>query len=115
MPAADPSPAGLARAGGVNRADRVRDWIALALVIAGTLLYGSAHRGMGALARDRSVTTPEAAARGEWKMLRYNRLERRSRVGILIVAAGAAVAVWSFARHATRRRGDQNATQENRT
>jgi hypothetical protein len=69
---------------------------------------------MGALARDRSVTTPDAAARGEWKMVRWNRFERMSRAGILFVAAGAGVAVWSFSRHAARRRGAQNATKENR-
>jgi hypothetical protein len=115
VPAADPAPTGVARTGGVHRADRVRDWIALALVIAGTLLYAGAHRGMGVLARDRSVTTAEAAARGDWKMARWNRYVRTSRVGILLVAAGAGVAVWSFARHAARRRGEQNAAQENRT
>jgi hypothetical protein len=115
VPAADATPAGAARPVSVHRADRVRDWIALGLVIVGALLYGAAHRGMTTLARDRSVTTSEAAARGEWKIVRWTRLERISRVGILFVTAGAGVAVWSFARHAARRRGAQNATQENRT
>jgi hypothetical protein len=115
VPPAEAAPAGAVHSTGVHRADRVRDWIALGLVIAGTLLYGGAHRGMGSLARDRSVTSPEAAARGEWKMVRWNRFERMSRAGILLVAAGAGVAVWSFSRHAARRRGAQHATQENRT
>jgi hypothetical protein len=58
---------------------------------------------MGALARDRSETTAEQSARGQWKMVRWNRLERMSRVGIALVAGGAALAVWSFGRHARRR------------
>jgi hypothetical protein len=88
----------------VHRADRVRDWIALSLVIVGALLYGTAHRGMGTVARDRTPTTAEASARGEWKMVQWNNYERMSRAGVFFVAAGAAVAVWSFARHAVRRR-----------
>jgi hypothetical protein len=94
----------------VQRADRVRDWIALGLVIIGLLLYGAAHAGMGALARDRTPTTAEASARGEWKMVRWNRLERLSRAGIGLVIAGAAVSVLSFARHALRRRGSSDAS-----
>ncbi|MFN2566256.1 MAG: hypothetical protein ABR499_14765 [Gemmatimonadaceae bacterium] len=100
---------GGATRGGVHRADRIRDWIAMGLVIAGALLYGSAQRGMGSLARDPTPTTAEQSARGEWKMVRWNRLQRMSRAGITLVAAGAAVAVWSFARHAARRWGTGNA------
>jgi hypothetical protein len=87
----------------------VRDWLALGLVIVGALLYANAHRGMGALARDRTETTAEQSSRGEWKMVRWNRLERMSRVGIALVAAGAAGSVWSFARHARRRREARHA------
>jgi hypothetical protein len=87
----------------VSRADRVRDWIALGLVIVGVLLYGAAHAGMGALARDRTPTSAEASARGDWKMVRWNRFERLSRAGIGLVVVGAAVSVLSFARHALRR------------
>jgi hypothetical protein len=97
------------RSARVHRADRIRDWIALSLVIAGALLYGTAHGGMDAVARDRTPTTAEAAARGEWKLARWNRYARMSRAGIVLVAAGAAVAVWSFARHAGRRRGTAHA------
>jgi len=106
-----PSPGtpGGARKPGVSRADRIRDWIALGLVVAGALLYGAAHRGMGALARDRSPTTVEAAARGDWKMARWNRFERLSRGGMILVAVGAGVAVWSFTLHAARRRRAQRA------
>jgi hypothetical protein len=93
----------------VHRADRVRDWIALGLVLLGALVYGVAHRGMGLVARDRTPTTAEAAARGEWKMVRWNRYERMSRTGVILVASGALVAAWSFARHATRRRRVANA------
>ena len=109
MPAADAA-AGQRVGSGVHRADRIRDWIALALVIAGALLYGASHRGMSALARDRSATTPAAAARGEWKLVRWNRLERMSRAGMILVAVGSGVAIWSFARHAARRRGAQRAS-----
>jgi hypothetical protein len=94
---------------GVHRADRVRDWIALALVLLGTVLYGVAHRGMGSVARDATPTTAEAAARGEWKMVRWNRYERMSRAGVILVASGAAVGAWSFVRHASRRRRVANA------
>ena len=93
----------------MHRADRLRDWIALALVLVGALIYGAAHLGMGDLARDSRPTTAEAAARGEWKLVRWNRYERMSRAGVWLVAAGAAVAVWSFARHAARRRGSARA------
>jgi hypothetical protein len=88
----------------------VRDWIALGLVIVGALLYGAAHAGMGAIARDRTPTTAEASARGEWKMVRWNRFEKMSRAGIALVAAGAAVSVLSFARYALRRRGSSHAS-----
>jgi hypothetical protein len=88
----------------------VRDWIALGLVIAGALLYATAHRGMGIVARDRTPTTADASARGEWKMVRWNRYERMSRAGVLFVVTGATVAVWSFARHAARRRGTSHAS-----
>jgi hypothetical protein len=94
----------------VHRADRIRDWIALSLVIVGALLYGAAHRGMGAVARDQTPTTTEASARGEWKMVQWNRYERMSHAGILLAAVGAAIAVWSFARHTVRRRGTTHAS-----
>ena len=109
MPAAERAAAGVTGPGRVHRADRLRDWIALALVVVGALLYAAAHRGMGSIARDRTPTTDQAAARGEWKMVRWNRFERMSRAGVVFVAAGAAVAVWSFARHAARRRGTEHA------
>jgi hypothetical protein len=88
----------------VPAADRLRDWLALGLVIAGALVYASAARGMTALAQDRTPTTAEAAARGDWKMVRWNRYERMSRLGIGLAAAGAVVSLYSFARHAARRR-----------
>jgi hypothetical protein len=109
VPPAEHGAGGAVRSARVHRADRVRDWIALSLVIAGALLYGTAHRGMGAVARDRTPTTAEAAERGEWKMVQWNTYERMSRAGVFFVAAGAALAVWSFARHAVRRRGTAHA------
>ena len=112
MPVADRAAPGQpadVRKTGVSRADRVRDWIALGLVVAGALLYGAAHRGMAGLAGDRSVTTAEAAARGDWKMARWNRFERMSRGGVILVALGAGVAIWSFTIHAARRRGAERA------
>lgn len=109
MPAAEPDGGGAHGSAPVHRADRVRDWIAISLVIVGALLYGTAHRGMGTVARDRTPTTAEASARGEWKMVQWNKYERMSRAGIFMVAAGAAVAVWSFTRHAARRRGTAHA------
>jgi hypothetical protein len=87
----------------------VRDWIALGLVVLGAALYATAHLGMGALARDRSATTAAAAARNDWKMVRWNRYEQLSRAGIGLVAVGAAVSLWSFARHAVRGRGAERA------
>jgi len=93
----------------VHRADRLRDWIALGLVIAGALLYGAAHRGMASIARSRVPARGEATAPGEWQLVRWVRFERMSRAGMLLVATGAAVSIWSFARHAARRRGADNA------
>ena len=110
MPGAEGAGASVAKPIGVRRADRVRDWVALGLVIAGVMLYGAAHAGMGALARDRTPTSVEASARGEWKMVRWNRFERLSRAGIGLVVAGAAVSVLSFARYALRRRGSSHAS-----
>jgi hypothetical protein len=110
VPHAERAADGASRSLRVQRADRVRDWIALSLVIAGAVLYGAAQLGMGAVARDRIPTTAEAAARGEWKMVRWNKYERLSRAGIFLVGAGAAGAVLSFARHAVRRRGASHAS-----
>jgi hypothetical protein len=109
VPLAEPGAVGAPSPARVHRADRVRDWIALSLVVIGVLTYGTAHRGMGALARDRTPTTAEASARGEWKMVRWSKYARMSRAGVFLVVAGAAVGVWSFARHAARRRGAANA------
>jgi hypothetical protein len=63
---------------------------------------------MGSVARDQTPTTTEAARRGEWKMVRWKKYERMSRVGIVLVGVGAVVGVWSFARH-TMRRGSTHA------
>ena len=109
MPPAEHAAGAGDRPARVHRADRIRDWVAVALVIFGVAVYGTAQRGMGAVARDRTPTTDEAAARGEWKMVRWNRFERMSRAGMVLVAAGAAVSIWSFARHAARRRGAEHA------
>ena len=108
MPLAEPAAGGARGPARVHRADRVRDWIALTLVVIGVLTYGTAHRGMGALARDRTPTTAEASARGEWKMVRWNKYARMSRAGVFLVVVGAAVGVGSCARHAARRRGTAN-------
>jgi hypothetical protein len=93
----------------VHRADRIRDWMAVGLVIVGAIVYGAAHAGMGSLARDRTPTTTEQAARGEWKMVRWNRFDRLSRVGVGLVLAGAAVSILSFARHMARRKARSHA------
>lgn len=110
MPAADAQGVGAGGSQRVNRADRVRDWLALGLVLAGALLYGAAQNGMGTLARDRTPTTAEQSARGEWKMVRWNRFYRMSRAGVALVVAGGAVAVVSFAIHARRRKGSSHAS-----
>jgi hypothetical protein len=94
----------------VQRADRIRDWLALGLVLAGALLYGTAQSGMGTLARDQTPTTAEQSARGEWKMVRWNRFYNMSRAGVALVVAGGAVAVFSFAIHAWRRKGSSDAS-----
>ena len=110
MPDADPSRGGAVVSRRVSRADRIRDWLALGLVVAGALLYAAAQSGMGALARDRTPTTAEQSARGEWKMVRWNRFYKMSRAGIALVVVGGAVAVLSFAVHAWRRKGSSNAS-----
>ena len=104
VPRAERAPVDAGRAPRVHRADRIRDWIALGVVLLGAALYASANAGMEALARDRSPTTAAQAARNEWKIVRWNRYERLSRIGIALVVVGATVSVWSFARHAKRRR-----------
>ncbi len=110
MPAAERPGGGTVGSSRVSRADRIRDWLALGLVLAGALLYGTAQSGMGTLARDRTATTAEQSARGEWKMVRWNRFYKMSRAGVALVVAGGAVAVFSFAMHAWRRKGSSNAS-----
>jgi hypothetical protein len=110
VPGADAPGVGAVGSPRVHRADRIRDWLAVGLVLVGALLYGAAQNGMGTLARDQTPTTAEQSARGEWKMVRWNRYYKMSRTGIALVVAGGAVAVFSFARHAWRRRGSSNAS-----
>ena len=82
--------------GAVPPAARARDAIALALLAAGAGTYVVAWRGMQALAEQR-VNMPQ----GEWLMSRWNSYHNLSQAGLVGMAAGAAVAAWSFMRHRT--------------
>lgn len=75
----------------VNRADRTRDAIALAVLLAGAALYGYAWMGMHNLAQH-LLTIPK----GVPAMRYFDTYWQMSRVAILVLLAGAATIGWSF-------------------
>ena len=82
----------------VGRADRIRDLVALALVLAGVGLYMYAGAGMRALAAGQvqgDVAHP--------LMAHWDRYWKLSRLGLVLAGTGVAVGIWSFVRLVQRR------------
>jgi hypothetical protein len=75
----------------VTRADRLRDLIAVMVLLAGAGLYGYAWTGMHGLA-----TKPLNMPKGIAAMRYFDTYWQMSRVAILIMLAGAAAVAWSF-------------------
>ena len=78
----------------VSSTARVRDLIALTLLLVGAALYVYADAGMGRLA----VNQVELAS-GEYYMNRWNEYRTMSNIGLAVAGAGIAVGILSFVRH----------------
>lgn len=78
----------------VSAAARIRDLVALTLLLIGAGLYVYAHAGMGRL-----VANQVQLASGEYYMNRWNEYRTMSNIGLAIAGAGIAAGVLSFMRH----------------
>ncbi len=75
----------------MRRADRVRDAVAIAVLLVGAALYAYAYGGMHTLAASAIVRVP-----GHTALERFDRYWQLSRVGLLLMGAGIAAVAWSF-------------------
>ena len=82
----------------VTPADRLRDAVALALLVGGIALFVYANRGLETLAAGRISVAP-----GEWAITQWSRYRGLSFAGLGLVAAGIAMAAYSYWRRAIRR------------
>ena len=82
----------------VTPADRLRDAVALALLVGGAALFVYAYRGLETLAAGRITVAP-----GEWALTLWSRYRGLSFAAIGLVAAGVAMAAYSYWRRAVRR------------
>jgi hypothetical protein len=80
-----------------GRSDRLRDGLALVLVLLGIVLIVLSNSGMHRLA-----TQPIVLARGEWAVARYDHFRRLALLGYLATIAGVAAGIWSYTLHARR-------------
>lgn len=83
-----------------TRAERLRDAIALALLVGGAALFFYAFRGMENLAAGRFAVAP-----GEWAIARWSHYRTLSLAGMGLAVLGIATAVYSYWRRA-RQRGE---------
>ena len=81
----------------VTPADRLRDAVALALLVGGAALFFYAYRGLQALAAGQITVAPGELAVSQWA-----RLRGLSLTGIAIAAGGIAMAAYSYWRRARR-------------
>jgi hypothetical protein len=75
--------------------ERRRDAVALALLVAGALLFLYAYRGMQELAAGHFAVAP-----GELAVRRWAHFRDLSYAGMALAAIGVGVAVWSYWRRA---------------
>jgi hypothetical protein len=90
-------PAAVAPAQGATRGDRVRDVVAIVLVLAGAGLIGLAHVGNTRLATQPIVVAPGQSAFSQW--MHYYYIEF---AGYGAVVAGVLVGLASYVIHARR-------------
>ena len=81
----------------VRRADRIRDVVAMAVLLTGAALYAYAYGGMHLLADRAIVPVP-----GHSALERFDRYWQLSRAGLLLMAVGVATVAWSFWRFRSR-------------
>jgi hypothetical protein len=84
-----------------GRSDRLRDGIALVLVLLGIMLILLSNGGMHRLA-----TQPIVLAHGEWAVARYEHFRRLAMLGYLATIAGIGAGIWSYTLHARRAAAD---------
>ena len=80
-----------------GRGDRVRDGVALILVLLGIMLILLSNAGMHRLATQHIVV-----AHGEWAVAQYEHFRRLAMLGYLATVAGLGAGVWSYTLHAKR-------------
>jgi hypothetical protein len=84
-----------------GRSDRLRDGVALVLVLLGIVLILLSNAGMHRLA-----TQPIVLAHGEWAVARYDHFRRLGMLGYLATIAGVGTGIWSYLLHARRAAAD---------
>ncbi len=81
----------------VNRAERTRDAVAIAVLLAGAALYAYAWMGMHNLAQHLLIIPKGVPA-----MRYFDTYWQMSRVAIVVLLAGGATLAWSFWRYSRR-------------
>jgi hypothetical protein len=90
-----------------SRGDRLRDVLALVLVVGGIGLVLLSNSGMHRLA-----TQPIVVAHGEWAMAQYEHYRRLGMLGYIVALAGIATGIWSYIRLARARQASAEASAE---
>jgi hypothetical protein len=80
-----------------GRSDRLRDGVALVLVLMGIMLILLSNAGMHQLA-----TQPIVLAHGEWAVARYEHFRRLAMLGYVSTIAGLGAGIWSYTLHSRR-------------
>jgi hypothetical protein len=80
-----------------GRSDRLRDGVALILVLLGIMLILLSNAGMHRLA-----TQPIVVAHGEWAVAQYEHFRRLAMLGYFATIAGLGTGIWSYRLHARR-------------
>jgi hypothetical protein len=90
-----------------SRGDRLRDVLALVLVVGGIGLVLLSNSGMHRLA-----TQPIVVAHGEWAMAQYEHYRRLGMLGYIVALAGIATGIWSYLHLARARQASAEAGAE---